>query len=197
MSLGHLPSPDLRVHAGFRSVGFRVGGATVATLRVQRSPLDVLTQKALRSRVLRLEVEGPELDTVWRAEVGGHHVGDVVHLFPHNVLTPTGTPPGRGYEVRTPKGKVLGFTDQTGRFLSPSLLFHDGSGALQVRVVLGALRTRLSFQDPEGGPLMDLMRRIAAKESWRAMWLRPDLDEATREVLGASLLVTLLWAPRT
>lgn len=198
MALGALVHGELRVAITARATTFRGSrGKTLGTLRVVRTPLRRLTEAAFRRRVARLAVDATELESVWRAEVGGRPVADVVHLFPHNVFAPAGTPPGRGYEVRSPKGRVLGFTDQRGRLVSPTLLYHDAAGPLRVRAVLGGMRTRLTFEDPDGRPLFDLSRRPFAREGWRALWISPDLDDETREALGACLLVALLWATRT
>ena len=198
MSLAALVHTELRVVSDARALTFKgARGKALGTMRVVRSPMRRLREATFRKRLARLSVDPTELETLWRVEVGGRHVVDVVHLFPHNVFAPTGTPPGRGYEVRSPQGRVIGFTDQRGRVLLPTLLYRNASGELLVQAALEAMRSRLSFRDADGRTLLDLSRRFLGRESWRTLWLGPDLGPDVRNALAACLLVAVLWAPRS
>lgn len=194
-ALAQLIQPQLRLYSGFRSYDARTrDGADLATLRIARSPLTALLDRSFVARLRKLDFEGRDLETVWRFELRGKHVADVVHLFPHN-LKPQGSPPGRGFEVRMPSGEVLGFSDQEGRFFSPKLLYRDGTGQHRVSCTARSLRSRLAFESTRGEPLMDCGRPRSRKERWQVSWLRPDLDEATRLHLAGCLLIALLWKP--
>lgn len=191
--LGAIVRQDLMVFGVLRTLDLRSGGG-VLRVRVEQSALGRLLDRSFVRRALRLEVEGQELSTIWRLEDGsGRCVGRAEHRFPYNTPFAEGAPSGRGFEVRDGEGKTFVYSDQIGRFFSPTLVVRDAAGAARVHVTPSGLRSRLVLARPEGEALLDVVRGTRPGERWRCLWVREGLPEGERRVLGAALVLALLW----
>lgn len=168
-------------------------GEVLGTLSVSRSPIGRLTDPAFRKRLVRLEIDTPELDTVLGLEVLGTRVADVVHVFPHNVPFAQGGPAGRGLELRDPDGKVLAYADPKRRGFETVFEVRDAEGALTVRVTASGFKSHLSFERASGGALMDLSRRPKRPDMRDATWLADGLGDDDCEALAEALVLALLW----
>jgi hypothetical protein len=195
-SLADLVAPDLSVAViSLRRRVILAGGRELGTISLERSPLLRAMDQPFRRRLLRLDVESPELDSVWRIEVGGRPLADAVHLFPANLFTPQGLAKGRGFELRDPKGVVIGYTDQTrqsrGR-RAPTLLYRDGRGQLKAQCTAEGFRRHLTFAGADGAARFDLVRG-RRPVMWEAPWVRASIPEEERAALGGLLILALLW----
>ncbi|MDF1565101.1 MAG: hypothetical protein P1V51_18840 [Deltaproteobacteria bacterium] len=191
--LAELVRGDLTVFGMIRTLDLRSSGGMVR-LKVKQSALGQLLDKRFARRALRLDVDTRELDTVWRVEDGGGHShGEAVHRFPYNTPFAEGAPSGRGFELRDDAGLVFAHTDQIGRFLRTVLVVRDAAGVARVHVRPSSLRSRLTFERPEGEALLDLTRGSTPGERWRTIWVKRDLEPAQRELVGAALVLALLW----
>lgn len=184
---------DLTVYGVIRTLDLRSSGGSVR-VKVKQSALGQLLDGRFARRVLRLDVDTRELSTLWTIEDGGGKaLGEAVHRFPYNTPFAEGAPSGRGFELRDNAGPVFVFTDQLGRFFKTTLVINDGAGVARVHVRSGSLRSRLTFERPDGEGLLDLARGTNPGERWRTLWLKKGLAPEDKRVLGAALVLSLLW----
>jgi len=184
---------DLTVYGVIRTLDLRSSGGALR-VKVKQSALGKLLDRRFASRALKLDVESRELSTIWQVEDGaGKPVVEVVHRFPYNTPFAEGSPSGRGFELRGPKGVVVAYTDQLGRFFGTTLVVHDDAGKARLQVRASGFRARLTFSRPDGEALLDLVRGSHPGERWRALWMKKGLTTPDRQALGTALVLALLW----
>lgn len=191
--LGDLVAADLEVRRTLRQRIFLVAGRPVATLTLEKAPMFRVVDPAFRRRMVRLEVDGAELETRWRVEAGGREIGEAVHLFPYNLFTPRGFHPARGFELRDRAGVVVGYLDRREGAGRTSLVYRSGAGKARARCTARSLRRYLVLEGPDGAARLDLVRGTG-QVAWRAPWVRSGLKAAEREAVGECLVLALLWA---
>ncbi len=192
-SLGEIITGDLTVYGVIRTLDLRSSGGSVR-VKVKQSALGQMLDRSFALRVLKRDVETRELSTLWNLEDGGgKSLGEAVHRFPYNTPFAEGAPSGRGFELRENAGPVFVYTDQLGRFFKTTLVVHDATGTPQIHVRAATLRSRLTFERPDGEALLDLTRGTHPGERWRTIWVKRGMNPADRRLLGAALVLALLW----
>lgn len=162
-------------------------------------PTKVPTRKLVDPRFLRSLLKGEaattDLEAVWTLSAEGRRVYEVVQLFPYSLLTPEGSPSARGYELRDPRGRVVAYTDGSGRLVAPALhVLVPGVGET-VRVIARGFKTHLAFVAPDGRPVADAFfsRAGLVAGAYRLAWIRPGLDRPIAEAVGRGLVLASLW----